>query len=133
MVDILREFLATGGIAAMTWQDLVMIGIALFFLYLAIYKKYEPYLLLPIAFGMLLANLPLTGLMTGPLGDQPGNNKGRAGPQIIRANGGPQQLFPLLDTRVSRSLRHQPVVWAPQGAGKYAYSSGNDLASYGYP
>lgn len=63
MVDILREFLATGGIAAMTWQDLVMIGIALFFLYLAIYKKYEPYLLLPIAFGMLLVNLPLNGLM----------------------------------------------------------------------
>lgn len=63
MLDILREFLATGGIAAMKWQDLVMIGIALFFLYLAIYKKYEPYLLLPIAFGMLLVNLPLNGLM----------------------------------------------------------------------
>lgn len=63
MLDILREFLATGGITAMKWQDLVMIGIALFFLYLAIYKKYEPYLLLPIAFGMLLVNLPLNGLM----------------------------------------------------------------------
>lgn len=63
MLDILREFLATGGIAAMKWQDFIMIGIALLFLYLAIYKKYEPYLLLPIAFGMLLVNLPLNGLM----------------------------------------------------------------------
>ena len=63
MFDILKDFLATGGIAAMGWQDLLMIFISLFFLYLAINKKYEPYLLLPIAFGMLLVNLPLNGLM----------------------------------------------------------------------
>lgn len=63
MLDILKDFLATGGIASMGWQDLLVIFISLFFLYLAIYKKYEPYLLLPIAFGMLLVNLPLNGLM----------------------------------------------------------------------
>ncbi|MBQ1234031.1 MAG: sodium ion-translocating decarboxylase subunit beta, partial [Oscillospiraceae bacterium] len=39
-----------------------MIGVACFLLYLAIAKEYEPLLLLPIAFGMLLANLPLAGL-----------------------------------------------------------------------
>ena len=39
---------------------------------MGIKKGFEPYLLLPIAFGMLLVNLPLTGLMDGPLGDQPG-------------------------------------------------------------
>lgn len=64
MLDILKDFLSTSGIAAITGQDLIMIGISLFFLYLAIYKKYEPYLLLPIAFGMLLVNLPLNGLMS---------------------------------------------------------------------
>lgn len=43
--------------------ELIMIGIACLFLYLAIKKGYEPYLLIPIAFGMLLVNLPLAGLM----------------------------------------------------------------------
>lgn len=42
---------------------LIMICIACLFLYLAIFKGYEPYLLIPIAFGMLLVNLPLAGLM----------------------------------------------------------------------
>lgn len=41
-----------------SWQYLVMIGIACVLLYLAIVKKFEPLLLLPIAFGMLLTNLP---------------------------------------------------------------------------
>lgn len=43
--------------------ELIMIGIACIFLYLAIKKGYEPYLLIPIAFGMLLVNLPGAGLM----------------------------------------------------------------------
>ncbi|MGN0171458.1 MAG: sodium ion-translocating decarboxylase subunit beta [Acutalibacteraceae bacterium] len=45
------------------WKNLIMIGIACVLLYLAIAKKYEPLLLLPIAFGMLLVNLPLSGVM----------------------------------------------------------------------
>ncbi len=45
------------------WKCLVMIGIACILLYLAIKKQFEPLLLLPIAFGMLLVNLPLGGVM----------------------------------------------------------------------
>ena len=45
-----------------TWPNLVMIGIACVLIYLAIVKKFEPLLLLPIAFGMLLTNLPLAGV-----------------------------------------------------------------------
>ena len=45
------------------WKCLIMIVIACFLLYLAIRKKFEPLLLLPIAFGMLLVNLPLGGVM----------------------------------------------------------------------
>ena len=45
------------------WKNLIMIGIACVLLFLAIKKKYEPLLLLPIAFGMLLVNLPLGGVM----------------------------------------------------------------------
>ncbi|MDO4949121.1 MAG: sodium ion-translocating decarboxylase subunit beta [Bacteroidales bacterium] len=40
------------------WKNVVMIALACFLLYLAIKKEYEPLLLLPIAFGMLLTNLP---------------------------------------------------------------------------
>ena len=49
-------FFTTGG-----WANLVMIVVALVLLFLAIKKDFEPYLLLPIAFGMLLVNLPLVG------------------------------------------------------------------------
>jgi len=48
------------------WQNAVMILIACVLFYLAIKKQYEPLLLLPIAFGMLLANLPGAGLMEVP-------------------------------------------------------------------
>ena len=44
------------------WKNAVMIAIACFLLYLAIKKEYEPLLLLPIAFGMLLSNIPAAGL-----------------------------------------------------------------------
>ncbi len=47
----------------MTWQQGVMILVSFVLLYMAIKKGFEPLLLLPIAFGMLLANLPLAGLM----------------------------------------------------------------------
>ncbi len=45
------------------WKNLIMIGVACVLLFLAIKKQYEPLLLLPIAFGMLLVNLPLAGVM----------------------------------------------------------------------
>lgn len=52
--------------------QLIMIGIACLFLYLAIKKGYEPYLLIPIAFGMLMVNLPLAGLMDKPMNGENG-------------------------------------------------------------
>lgn len=51
------------GFAAITWQEAVMIAVGCILLYLAIVKKFEPLLLLPIGFGAILVNLPLTGLM----------------------------------------------------------------------
>ena len=47
----------TSGFATLQWQNYVMIGVSIVLLYLAIHKQYEPLLLLPIAFGMLLVNL----------------------------------------------------------------------------
>nr|WP_242597391.1 sodium ion-translocating decarboxylase subunit beta [Desemzia sp. C1] len=56
----------------LSYKDIIMILIACLFLYLAIKKQYEPYLLLPIAFGMLLVNLPLTNLMVSATQDESG-------------------------------------------------------------
>ena len=55
----LAALFAEGG-----WRNAVMIVVACVLFYLAIKKEFEPLLLLPIAFGMLLANLPLAGLTT---------------------------------------------------------------------
>lgn len=51
------QFFSEGG-----WMNLIMILIAILLLYLAIFKKAEPYLLIPMGVGMLLANLPGTGI-----------------------------------------------------------------------
>ena len=59
----------TGFISDMGWQNLVMIAIGCFLLYLAIKCKFEPLLLTGIAFGCILANLPGAGLYNQQLWD----------------------------------------------------------------
>ena len=51
------------GATSFGWQNAIMILIALLLLYLAIFKEAEPYLLVPMAIGMLLSNLPFSGIM----------------------------------------------------------------------
>lgn len=62
MWDILKGIIEESGIYYLFqgdgWKNLIMIIVAFLLLYLAIFKKAEPYLLIPIAFGMLLANFP---------------------------------------------------------------------------
>jgi sodium ion-translocating decarboxylase beta subunit len=53
------------GFAHLTWLNLVMICVGGFLIALAVLKEYEPVLLLPIGFGCILANIPLTGMMDG--------------------------------------------------------------------
>lgn len=69
----LSRLYSMSGFAGMTFGYVVMLLISFALIYLAIVKKFEPLLLLPIAFGMLLANLPLTGLMEGASVDAYGN------------------------------------------------------------
>lgn len=71
-IDAIRDLWTNSGFAALTWQQLIMIAVACVLIYLAIGRKFEPLLLLPIAFGVLLANLPLTGIMDAPTGSEPG-------------------------------------------------------------
>ena len=60
--DTIKDLAISSGIANMSWKDAVMILISFIFMYLAIVKQFEPLLLLPIAFGMFLTNLPEVGM-----------------------------------------------------------------------
>lgn len=62
ILDTIVEFIKTTGIMNMDIKSFIMICVALLFLYLAIRRGFEPLLLVPIAFGMLLSNLPLSGM-----------------------------------------------------------------------
>lgn len=64
MFQIFIDFLSSTGFSAVNIGDIIMVIISCVLLYLAIVKGFEPLLLIPIAFGMLLANLPLSGMMT---------------------------------------------------------------------
>jgi len=75
-----------GGLLDITWQQLIMVAVALLLLYLAIFKDYEPTLLLPIGFGCILGNLPVAANMIG--------EEGFFG--ILYKAGISNELFPLL-------------------------------------
>ena len=57
------------GLSALTWQQVVMVGVGLLLIYLAVVKEYEPSLLLPMGFGTLLVNIPLSSALTHIVGD----------------------------------------------------------------
>jgi sodium ion-translocating decarboxylase beta subunit len=52
------------GFLALTWQQIVMIGVGCLLIYLAVVKEYEPSLLLPMGFGTILVNIPMTAALT---------------------------------------------------------------------
>ena len=71
--SILTNLWEQSGFGNLVWQNLVMIGVAIIFLVLAIKFKFEPLLLVPIAFGILLANLPGADIMLDTTGGQLGS------------------------------------------------------------
>lgn len=67
LLDVLRDFTSFFQLTAfglVTWRMVVMWGVCLLLFYLAVRKGFEPLLLIPIAFGAFLANLPTEGLIT---------------------------------------------------------------------
>ncbi len=64
MLQGLVDFLRLTGFTGITWQMATMWGVVVVLLYLAIVKGFEPLLLVPIAFGALIANLPTRGVIT---------------------------------------------------------------------
>jgi oxaloacetate decarboxylase beta subunit len=71
-MDKFFYFINQTGFVNLDMSSLLMMVIALFLLYLGIAKKYEPLLLVPISFGILLVNFPLSSLMAQPENGQPG-------------------------------------------------------------
>ena len=66
VIESLQQFLQYTGFANMTWQHIVMIIIGIAFITVAIKKDWEPLLLVPIGFGMIIGNIPFTeGLRIG--------------------------------------------------------------------
>lgn len=70
-VDLFKDSGFTGLFTGMGWQNLVMIVIALVLLFLGIVKKFEPLLLVGIAFGMLLSNLPFGEIFHAEMWNDP--------------------------------------------------------------
>ena len=66
VIESLQQFLQYTGFANLTWQHIVMIAIGIAFITVAIIKDWEPLLLVPIGFGMIIGNIPFTeGLKIG--------------------------------------------------------------------
>jgi len=80
------------GFANLTLGQILMIAISLVLMYLAIFKEFEPLLLLPISFGILLANFPLTGLTSAPSTTEPFPGL----LYFLRHYGVDTEIFPLL-------------------------------------
>ena len=80
---IFREL--TKGLAGFSWGNALMIGVGMLLIFLAVAKEYEPVLLLPIGFGCILANIPMTGMT---------DSDGLLG--ILYEAGIATELFPLL-------------------------------------
>jgi carboxybiotin decarboxylase len=98
ILQTLQGLAADSGISALIAdpRPLIMIAISCLLIYLAIVKKFEPLLLLPIAFGMLLANLPLANLMGQP-------------------------TYRYLATAVDAAGKHGMMVTMPDGTVMYQY------------
>jgi oxaloacetate decarboxylase beta subunit len=67
--NALMQLVKSTGFMTISIGQIIMMLVSFILLYLAIEKKYEPLLLLPIAFGMLLTNFPGTGITDGPIWD----------------------------------------------------------------
>ena len=72
MADVFVNFVKSSAFMALDIKTIIMLVISFVLMYLAIVKKFEPLLLIPISFGMFLANLPFAGMMNAPTETQVG-------------------------------------------------------------
>ncbi|MFO7611209.1 MAG: sodium ion-translocating decarboxylase subunit beta [Clostridia bacterium] len=92
-INAIGKLVNESGFMTMTWQQLLMIIISCFLLYLGIVKKYEPLLLIPIAFGMLLTNLPGSQMYHAEFWSDSANPEFKPDYMMILQKGGILDLF----------------------------------------
>jgi len=92
-MDLLNRIIETTGFLHITWQMAVMWGVVVVLLYLAVAKNFEPLLLVPIAMGALIANIPTHGVLEG-LGGTPFKPDGTGGLYYYLYQGIHFELFP---------------------------------------
>ena len=91
--EVIFAIAGGSGFAALDWKTVVMLVIACVLLYMGIGKGFEPLLLVPIAFGMLLANLPITGLFAEPVYDA-ATHSGTVGFMWVLYQGAQYAIYP---------------------------------------
>jgi len=96
MLQTIKDFYLSTGFASMTIYQGIMIFISFVLLYLAIKRGFEPLLLIPIAFGMFLSNLPAAGLMAPPVYDADGHVAQLGGLLYYLYQGNKLGIFPPL-------------------------------------
>ncbi len=96
MLDVFVNFFSTTGFTSLNISTIIMMIISFVLFYLAIVKKFEPLLLLPIAFGMFLTNLPLAGLKAEPILDELGHTVQNGGVLYYIYQGVKLGIFPPL-------------------------------------
>lgn len=96
MYNTLVDFYKSTGFFGMTFGSMAMIIISFVLMYLAIKKGFEPLLLIPIAFGMFLTNLPLANLMGHPHYDAAGKMLEPGGLLYYLSQGNKLTIFPPL-------------------------------------
>ncbi len=131
-LEALADLWASSGLAQICnfenggWKNLIMIAIAGVLLYLAIRKQFEPLLLLPIAFGMLLVNLPLGGVM-----DPQKNSLVPFSAEEMTAyvEGTYEQVYPVYLNEVSVDASDAHIVTYTKGDGTevLVYNTGNGI------
>ncbi len=109
-MEAITELAKTSGFAGLGLKEIIMILISFVFMYLAIAKKFEPLLLLPISFGMLLTNLPFSGLYNPELFII--NEEGHIDVMNVLTNGG---LLDLLYLGVKLQV-YPPLIFLGIGA-----------------
>ena len=110
------DYFASTGFSQVTWRMAVMWAVVLVLLYLAVYKKFEPLLLVPIAFGALLANLPTEGVSNLPVMDpQTGLTLHPGGLFYYISQGVELEVFPpLIFLGVGALTDFGPLIAAPR-------------------
>ena len=133
--EIIKNFGTSTGIAQLFqgdgWKQLIMILIAVLLLYLAIFKEAEPYLLIPIGFGMLLVNLPGSDVYLKATVDTTYNAEGLANLLGISVQTG-KDIFVSLGVEPGENVAFSDILAFMLNNGELSETALNILNTNGY-